>query len=332
MGHGKLRQEKECLNCGHIVEEHFCPHCGQENTEVRQPFYFLFTHFFEDFTHYDGQFWKSLRYLFFAPGKLTNEYLAGKRQQYVAPVKLYIFISFIVFFIPTLIPDRHEKSEPAFVQHDADSTKYGSDHHKLNKPYADNEVLSGVIDIDSNKIDSKEKYDSLVNVSGSLFYRMGRPFVHKYFELKARKYNQEEISEKFKETFIHTLPKALFLYLPVFAFLLWLFHDKKRWWFFDHGIFTLHFFSFLLLSILFVSLLNDVEDWIGTGFLKTSISVLIFILFVYMMAYFFKAHREVYRISKKMTLLKGTLLFFINAVLLLSLLIGLIIISFLFIH
>ncbi|MGS0747776.1 DUF3667 domain-containing protein [Halpernia sp. GG3] len=29
---------------------------------------------------------------------MTNEYIAGKRQQYVVPVKLYIFVSFITFF------------------------------------------------------------------------------------------------------------------------------------------------------------------------------------------------------------------------------------------
>ncbi|WP_228372498.1 DUF3667 domain-containing protein [Chryseobacterium daeguense] len=75
MSHGKLREEKDCLNCGHLVEERFCPHCGQENTQTRQPFHYLFTHFVEDFTHYDGQFWKTMKYLLFRPGKLTKEYL-----------------------------------------------------------------------------------------------------------------------------------------------------------------------------------------------------------------------------------------------------------------
>ncbi|MUH01774.1 DUF3667 domain-containing protein [Scytonema sp. UIC 10036] len=36
---------------------------------------------------------------------------AGKRQAYVAPVKLYIFISFITFFLPSLLPSSEEKKE-----------------------------------------------------------------------------------------------------------------------------------------------------------------------------------------------------------------------------
>ena len=104
MSHGKPREEKNCLNCGHHVEEKFCPNCGQENTEPRKPFHYLFTHFIEDFTHYDGQFWGTIKNLLFKPGKLTNTYLEGKRQQFVPPVKLYIFMSFVTFFLFAMFP------------------------------------------------------------------------------------------------------------------------------------------------------------------------------------------------------------------------------------
>ena len=39
----------------------------------------------------------------------------------------------------------------------------------------------------------------------------------------------EEIVEKFKESFVHNLPKVLFIYMPIFAFMLWLFHSKRKW-------------------------------------------------------------------------------------------------------
>lgn len=99
MNHGKQRTEQNCLNCDHQVLEKYCPNCGQENTGPRQPFYYVFTHFIEDFTQYDGQFWSTIKNLLSRPRKLTRTYLDDKRQAFVPPVKPYTFISFITFFI-----------------------------------------------------------------------------------------------------------------------------------------------------------------------------------------------------------------------------------------
>ncbi|OJU53658.1 MAG: hypothetical protein BGN96_09240 [Bacteroidales bacterium 45-6] len=319
MSHGKLRKEKNCLNCGQLVEERFCSHCGQENSEPRQPFYFLFTHFFEDFTHYDGQFWKTLRYLLFSPGKLTNEYLAGRRQQYVVPVKLYIFISFIVFFVPTLLPETHS---------DADSVKVSANGVKT----MEGDSLPTLLEINSHKVYSKESYDSMANTSGKFIYKLARPVVHKYYDLRNRGDDVHEIGEKFTESFVHILPKALFVYLPLFAFLLWLFHNKKEWWFFDHGIFTLHFFSFLLLFIFLMRLLAYVADWIDASVVSSIVNLFLFVSSFYTIFYFFKAHRRVYQVRKSVTLLKGIVLFAINLFLLTFLLIVLLFFNFLTLH
>lgn len=99
MNHGKQRTEQNCLNCDDQVLEKHCPNCGQENIEPRQPFYYVFTHFIEDFTQYDGQFWSTIKNLLSRPRKLTRTYLDDKRQAFVPPVKPYTFISFITFFI-----------------------------------------------------------------------------------------------------------------------------------------------------------------------------------------------------------------------------------------
>jgi len=100
------RKDKTCLNCWHVVENKFCPNCGQENSDTRKTFHHLFVHFFEDLTHYENAFWKTIKNLLFRPSNLTKEYLSGKRLSYLAPVRLYIFISFIAFFIISLFPDK----------------------------------------------------------------------------------------------------------------------------------------------------------------------------------------------------------------------------------
>ena len=88
-----------------MVENRFCPNCGQENTDTRKTFVQLFVHFFEDLTHYENSFWKTIRNLIFKPASLTKEYLSGKRMSYLAPIRLYIFISFVTFFLIPILQD-----------------------------------------------------------------------------------------------------------------------------------------------------------------------------------------------------------------------------------
>jgi hypothetical protein len=108
MSKRKLRLDKTCLNCNYVVEKKFCPNCGQENTETRKTFHHLFVHFFEDLTHYENSFWKTIKNLMFKPGALTKEYLSGKRLSYLAPIRLYIFVSFITFFLIAILPKNKE--------------------------------------------------------------------------------------------------------------------------------------------------------------------------------------------------------------------------------
>ena len=103
MGKGPIRQDKTCLNCNNSVIKRFCPDCGQENTESRKSFHYIFSHFFKDFTHYDNAFWRTIYNLLFKPAALSKAYMSGKRLYYLDPIRLYIFISFTTFFITRII-------------------------------------------------------------------------------------------------------------------------------------------------------------------------------------------------------------------------------------
>ncbi|WP_316784066.1 DUF3667 domain-containing protein [Pedobacter frigiditerrae] len=97
----KLRKEKDCLNCGHIVEEHFCPKCGQENIVTKEDAFHMVTHAIADYFHFEHKFFGTIGPLLLKPGRLTKEYVAGKRMSSIHPIRLYIFIS-IVFFLVVL--------------------------------------------------------------------------------------------------------------------------------------------------------------------------------------------------------------------------------------
>ena len=106
-----LRQDKHCLNCGTEVPERYCTHCGQENAVPHESFGHLVKHFVGDVLHYDSQFLTTLKYLLFRPGRLTKEYIAGKRVSYVNPIKLYIFVSFVFFLVFATVMHKEHKSE-----------------------------------------------------------------------------------------------------------------------------------------------------------------------------------------------------------------------------
>ena len=99
MSRHHLRPNNTCLNCGHIVEERFCTHCGQENLEPKETVGHLISHFFEDLTHFDGKFFVTVKDLIIKPGFLTREYVAGRRMSYLNPIRMYIFISAMFFLV-----------------------------------------------------------------------------------------------------------------------------------------------------------------------------------------------------------------------------------------
>ncbi|MFZ4057588.1 MAG: DUF3667 domain-containing protein [Ferruginibacter sp.] len=99
MSHLKERKEKNCLNCNAQVQGRFCHVCGQENVETKESFLHLVNHFFQDFTHFDGKFFSTLKLLIFRPGFLPREYMQGRRMSYLNPIRMYIFTSAIFFLI-----------------------------------------------------------------------------------------------------------------------------------------------------------------------------------------------------------------------------------------
>jgi hypothetical protein len=131
----------------------------------------------------------------------------------------------------------------------------------------------------------------------------------------------EEIIAKFRASFLRDFPKVLFIYLPIFAFFLWLFHNKKRWYYFDHGIFTLHYFSFLLLLILILFLTDKLFLLFEKSGTADFISGLInFAGFGWMLYYFFPAHHRFFGETRLMSFVKSIFFFFINFIIIILLL------------
>ena len=97
-------KEEICLNCGFVFkeEDNFCPECGQENDHKIKSIFHFFRNFFSELLSLDSQVFRSIIPFLFRPGRLTLAYIQGKRKRYVAPIRLYLVMSFFYFFIFTV--------------------------------------------------------------------------------------------------------------------------------------------------------------------------------------------------------------------------------------
>lgn len=310
MSKSHLRKDKTCLNCRHVVENRFCPNCGQENTETRKTFHHLFFHFIEDLTHYENAFWKTIRHLLFKPASLTKEYLSGKRLSYLAPVRLYIFISFITFFLISLFPS----NLPGLSDVESKNPIEKSAAKKGKNIKASNLFDFGIKSV--KELDSIQKFGKEQDKYNPVEY-----WILKRGITVIENNTGEEIIEKGKESFIHNFPKVLLLYMPLFAFFLWIFHGKKRWYYFDHGIFTLHYFSFLLLINLILFIIHKTTSLMGDYTLINFLTGIINAAgMIWMFYYFFPAHHRFYGETRMISFLKASFLFFLNTIFILILL------------
>ncbi len=90
---------KTCPNCSENLTGNFCANCGQKAKNLNVPFKELVSEVVGDIFTFDSRFFRTLMPLIAKPGFLTVEYNLGRRSRYVTPFRLYVFISFILFFM-----------------------------------------------------------------------------------------------------------------------------------------------------------------------------------------------------------------------------------------
>jgi hypothetical protein len=91
-------QESACLNCGVGLRGEYCHSCGQRGHVHR-----TVSAFFHDLLHvvfhFEGKIWRTLPMLAIHPGRLTREYIDGRRASYISPVALFLFSIFLMFAV-----------------------------------------------------------------------------------------------------------------------------------------------------------------------------------------------------------------------------------------
>jgi hypothetical protein len=101
-----------CANCGVALVGAWCHACGQQ-AHLHGKLSHLAHELVEGVLHLDGRIWRTLPLLALDPGRLTREWMAGKRVRYLAPLHVFLFSMFLLFLIPTFTGQRLINIDPS---------------------------------------------------------------------------------------------------------------------------------------------------------------------------------------------------------------------------
>ncbi|NJW51913.1 DUF3667 domain-containing protein [Salinimicrobium oceani] len=325
----------QCLNCQHPLDisDQYCPNCSQLNSTKKLAFNDFFNEFFAGIFAYDSRFYRTLGVLLFKPGKISKDYIEGKRVRYANPYRFYLSASIVFFLIWSLT---HEVEPPVEVNKEASEQQRVEADSILAATRVENPELAVILP-EADTTASKDRYVpesalDTMDLTNSITTRW-EVFSDYYDETQMRnpqaaldslKYSKSGFNQWFyKKTvdakrfssdsdlfwnyFYGKVPFIIFFYLPVFALFIWLLYLRRPFTYMEHLIFTFHnqttWFVLFGISINLDSLVGTTSfSWIAAG------------LFGF---YLYKAFRRFYGQGRVKTLLKFILIniiFFILAI------------------
>lgn len=93
-----------CLNCDAHLDGQYCAQCGQRSSTRFISLFELLRDAFGDMFELDSRLWRTLIPLLIKPGRLTRDYLVGRRARYMPPFRMYLVLSLVFFLVAFFNP------------------------------------------------------------------------------------------------------------------------------------------------------------------------------------------------------------------------------------
>ena len=295
-------KDLSCLNCERPLsgEEKFCPECGQKNRGKNLKLKDFMREVFAGFFSWDAKFWRTLVPLLSKPGKISKDYIEGKRIRFTNPFRFFFIISIIFFFLVKL------------------NTKYEDLPDTNNKTEKDSISKATIFKTDIGRyISFQKKYPKLKVESALDSLNEEKTFFNQLYYKKAKTINRfssntnESINQLIKLGLSYLSSAFLFL-LPVFALFLKLLYVRRKLNYMNHLIFMFHIATFFFLCLSFFQLIKlfpFTEDFLKNTPLRIIGTVLIFGV------YPFVAMKTFYQQSNSKTFLKLFLISMVSSLL-----------------
>ena len=276
--------------------------------------------FFEDFFSFDDKFFNTIPPLILKPGKVPKDYIDGKRVGHIPPLRIFIFLSFISFFLWSLSFESNVEGEEEsnLVEIITDSLNANPELlDSLNTEFQQanqDGKLDTLIDGINFSIDTVQAHENELDISQSDFaYIMDKKntpteivdsiapnfsgFKRKAFVQALRVYQAKK--GEIKNYLMGNISMVLLLFQPFFALLLKLFYIRRKEFFYiEHLVFSLYFHAFILLLVILLFTLSFMVD------LDFVVPLLMLSAFIYLIL----ALRRFYMQSYGKTIFKGILI------------------------
>lgn len=310
-----------CANCGTALHGQYCASCGQRARGRMISLWELLKEASDVLTSLDSRLWRTLATLLFKPGRLTQDYLLGRRARYIPALRLFIGLSLLFFFLFSL--DTHfeiggpELADQGDVQlnlklgDDGDGQPVRSPSSPASEPAAEQPT--------AKTQPGTEEQTPTESASGpgaeserhscediQVTWPENLAWMNRWLSKERLQSACEKIAADHGASFVRALleniPGMMFLFLPLMAAVMKILYPLTRRFYVEHLLFLVHYHSFFYL----IMSMNIALGWL---FDRSSLpdwpaNVVHVVTVVYLPVYLFRAMRVVYGQGRLLTGLK----------------------------
>ncbi len=299
----------ECLNCGAHLRGQYCGNCGQRGSSRLISLWELIRDAFGDLFELDSRLWQTLVPLMIRPGRLTHDYLQGRRARYMPPFRMYLVLSLLFFLVAFFDPretfgifydpqtlEQAEEEERRETSEIADEVRRDLAEEGIIIGAPGELNKTGEETADGVSIQFNGEHGAEAECQIDEFQINGPAWLQRRLTPERLVHICEEMRKdngrQFVRNLYDNLPLALIVLLPIMAFVLKALYPLSRRFYVEHLLFFVHFHAFAFLILTLQILLGRVNSMLPT---PEAIGILVIIAAsFYVPVYLFVAMRRVY--------------------------------------
>ncbi len=313
-----IRSLPTCLNCGTSLGGQYCGNCGQRARSRLISLWELIREAFGDLFELDSRLWQTLVPLLTRPGKLTRDYLLGRRARFMPPFRSYLVLS-VVFFLVAFFDPREEFNvlfEPV-----AESTEEAKESdqsaEEIRQGVLDDLAEQGIVVGREPPADSAEDADGgIVDISADTegldcdVSEMESADIPEWLSSRITPQRLQVICERVMaddgralfDKLLDNVPAALFILMPLMALILRMMYPLSKRYYVEHLLFVVHYHAFFFLILTLQILFARFAFLVGIA--ENAIDIVLIGAAIYVPVYLFRSMQRVYGQGFLITALK----------------------------